>query len=406
MIQVSTMFRIVLALGTFFLCSNLYAKSSECSQLDTHYNWDVFQSELEKLPTWKGFLISKLLRSEIEQGAEIHLMSRGRLRLNPVQELKKRKYSELTPYLIDASADVMASFGIIAKSHGFKEGQKNLVLASKLMAANGISKFYSNAIFLLSFGLGGEILDAFGLSYGDPLVDETDISPLAANEVIVIFKTSELAFTSHQGGAASIVADGMIKELVKEGRGKILAIDLSGMSNDLERQRVAVSKFSEGLGGRKIRKLIVSSHGEPGFIFVSANSSQGSKIPLAQFGWVLEPLKSHFASKAQIFFSSCNLAGTEYGVASIQRFGNIVLPKGGSVVTNRIYGIAGISHTSSIPNISTVSPDDFYNVLNLASPLLNAGAKASLLTGYYLLEPPQSHKFPNGGYLQYRYTVE
>src|SRR5690349_10858639 len=136
------------ALALLFQPMPLLAKGT-CTELNKEERLYQLDCELKYFPKWKARILRDLLASDVARGADVHVLTGGRIRVTPTPE--KYKLGILEPYAVKTAGDVMESFLVVARSRGFIDGARNIFLSAKMLVANGTARFFSHMIYILSF---------------------------------------------------------------------------------------------------------------------------------------------------------------------------------------------------------------------------------------------------------------
>ncbi|MFN8370410.1 MAG: hypothetical protein U0T83_07270 [Bacteriovoracaceae bacterium] len=345
---------------------SLFAKNSGCDlekiardvklanaktvELDTNTK-KIFYQSIEHLSPFKQNLLKKIWEPELKE-AKNFIISKDYLdgvKLSPNYSEYNKYYSVLPPTKVGQTVNFLA-YGVtmparVISSIANLKGSKNfLVLGSKVLLTEFIQYPVRNMLYAVSFGAMGEVLDSFKIFTGDPLVEETDPSDLKSDEVIALIKLDKGLMS---GNRASATDEQLITELTEKYPSKYFVVDLSSDKVRTYNREYRENKLTF-LKGKKIKKVIVSSHGTPGFVYID-----NKEYSLSQFGDILNNihLTKFFDKNVEIHFNSCLLALNEVGKDQVKAFGDKTIPKSGIVKVNTYYGLAGYSLKNTTQNI-------------------------------------------------------
>ncbi len=319
-------------------CPTLLASTQYLGPVD--YSLDELRREVNKssLSPWKKMVLIKLFEKEAEAGHRIIDFNNNLISMARNNFVGGRIP---LPYVPGAVRDIRDGVIAVARSQGLPAADRYIVLPLKIIAANGIKRFWSHAFMVLALGATGNLFGWLGVNVSNPLVEETDPDELEEDENIIIVKLDSTKIREADQNAASYLDGSMVKELHEKSPQKIRVLDLSkenGVNNEAE----AIKKVNEIVNsfpkGSKTKKIILTGHGTMG----SVESDSMGLITLAKLSEVLAPLKRILpSSKVDTFFTSCLLAGNEAGRTEVRNFASTLLPQGSKIQVNNLLGYAG-----------------------------------------------------------------
>jgi len=281
------------------------------------------------------------------------------------------------PYVLDVPRDLTTTLVTAALAQGLSRGDRYLIIPAKLLITEGVRKFWKNIFFVLSFGLGKHLLNAVGFLTSDFLVEEGNPYSLAEEEIILIIKLADNKSHAGAGGAAASIMASIIQGVKSSSPEKFEVLDLSndgGETSLWDRVDELARKLEQNK--KRIKKIIVESHGRPGMIYGDVIGLQD----LETFGGLLSPLKPHLAAKPEIYLDGCEIAGSEEGRKTVDAFADALLPEGGFIEAHRFFAPAGLGTPDALaPRLANPAyARTIQKVITLANPIWGEGEGLTL----------------------------
>ncbi len=330
-------------------------------------NINKFQDELAtaNMPKYKKKILEKLWMPEIKKGRYTIVNFRQNTKAKAQSEIyllrpQMEEYSintilTLRPYAASLPGDLANSFIQLAKQNGLKHGADYVTIPLKMMATNLTEHWVKHSLFLvLSLGVGGVILDRLGILAYDPVFNDFKPEELGPNEVAAF-----LLFDPEQRrgdyNSASLTDWYAVKSYEEDYPDKAVLIRVT--------KDLTATELNQQLAGRKIKQLFFSAHGSPGNIY-SEFHRQSFQLGATEYedeslNALLKKLQleDHLSSdELEVYFTSCNLAGSTQAREDVNYFAEHLIPGTGFIKTNRITGTAGATGTIEQPwNLTSVA---------------------------------------------------
>lgn len=279
----------------------------------------LIESEIDrvKLPKWQADLVKRIWKDETERGYKHFRFAptptwRGIVSLPPAGD----------NYLFDVTRAVQD----IAASQHLPPAQRYVALPAKLMLTHAARYPYNDFLLVAGIAAGGHVISKFGLMYPDPLVTEVNPGDFKDDEVAVLVQWGQ-----KNGDKAMGLAARRMDALHQQAPDRFLKMDLSNEALSVpDLGHMFLRENYARLQGKKIRKVIVISHGSAGHIY---RSNKG--VSVAELSPYLGSLKRYLSPQTEVIFNGCMVAGNEDGRKALRDFATDFLPKGGRVVASR-----------------------------------------------------------------------
>lgn len=224
-----------------------------------------------------------------------------------------------------------------ALAKGLPAADRYVVIPAKVIATKVILKPITSLYVVLAVsGVNGfdKILGAIGITFPDPVLDETDPDSVGSDEVILVIGVS----APGENGAAALHQEAMSQ---LDGRVKTITIEPYKpwtLSDKLDQLRETLQNR-----GQKIKKIILASHGSPGNLHGIGTIENLVDIAITPLGPVL-------AKGVGIYLTGCNVAAREEDRKALIAMADKHLGKNGFIKANRTVGIAQSPFTAFLMN--------------------------------------------------------
>ncbi len=311
---------------------------------------------------------------------------------------KKNRFTSLVswgayPFLV--GKDFFQSLWFIYKDQTLSPFKKLVIYPMKALFATGMKRFFGTLVLVASLTGGDvEIQKLTGFYARDPFLTETNPSGLRENEIILLVRMDTPETGSDKNNNASYNAITTMNHLARSYPKQIKILDLSNDNRAIaegESFASVVAEFAKNNPNIRIKRMIVGAHGSPDIIHGVPHA-----LPVLDFSKGMRSLAPLMASKAEIYFDSCNLVASEEARANLRLAATSLLPHGGKVVANRF---SGISETGELLEI--------YSKLQRLHPSLHIAYDASIFTQRmrFHYKDKQNENSPLWDPLEYIYEV-